>query len=72
MPETVPFRLTRDMVSALGIAGVEGAFRRGCEVTMQILREHRNVIATITEVLVHDPLLNWTLSPAKTLMIQVM
>ena len=27
-PETVPFRLTRDIVDGMGIAGVEGIFRR--------------------------------------------
>ena len=27
-PETVPFRLTRDIIDGMGVAGVEGAFRR--------------------------------------------
>lgn len=27
-PETVPFRLTRDIVDAMGASGVEGVFRR--------------------------------------------
>jgi len=27
-PETVPFRLTRDVTDGMGIAGVEGVFRR--------------------------------------------
>lgn len=27
-PETVPFRLTRDIVDGMGITGVEGVFRR--------------------------------------------
>ena len=27
-PETVPFRLTRDLVDAMGVLGVEGPFRR--------------------------------------------
>ena len=27
-PETVPFRLTRDIVDGMGVCGVEGAFRR--------------------------------------------
>ncbi len=37
-PETVPFRLTRDIVDGMGIFGVEGAFRKGCELTFEILR----------------------------------
>ena len=27
-PETIPFRLTRDIVDGMGVAGVEGTFRR--------------------------------------------
>lgn len=27
-PETVPFRLTRDIVDGMGVMGVEGVFRR--------------------------------------------
>jgi ataxia telangiectasia mutated family protein len=27
-PETVPFRLTRDVVDGMGVSGVEGTFRR--------------------------------------------
>ena len=27
-PETVPFRLTRDVVDGMGVNGVEGTFRR--------------------------------------------
>jgi len=27
-PETVPFRLTRDIVDGMGVTGVEGVFRR--------------------------------------------
>ena len=29
-PETVPFRLTRDLVDGMGVTGVEGVFRRFC------------------------------------------
>lgn len=27
-PETVPFRLTRDVIDGMGVSGVEGTFRR--------------------------------------------
>ena len=32
-PETVPFRLTRDIVDGMGVAGVNGVFRRWVEVS---------------------------------------
>jgi ataxia telangiectasia mutated family protein len=30
-PETVPFRLTRDVIDGMGISGCEGSFRKSCE-----------------------------------------
>ena len=35
---------------------------RGCEKTMSILRRSDRVISTILQVLVDDPLLDWTLT----------
>lgn len=64
-PETIPFRLTRDMVSALGSTGFEGIFRKSCEKTMEVLRMHKTTIVTIIEVLLHDPLYSWTLTNKK-------
>ena len=40
-PETVPFRLTRDIVDGMGITGVEGVFRRCCEETLRVLRSQQ-------------------------------
>ena len=31
IPETVPFRLTRDVVDGMGVSGVEGTMRRCSE-----------------------------------------
>lgn len=61
-PETIPFRLTRDMVSALGTTGVEGVYRKSCEKSMEVLRQHKSTILTIVEVLLHDPLYSWALT----------
>jgi ataxia telangiectasia mutated family protein len=61
-PEVVPFRLTRDLVDGMGATGVEGAFRRCCEETLSVLRaqQSREIILTILEVFVHDPLYRWS------------
>lgn len=64
-PETVPFRLTRDICSALGPCGVEGIFRKSCEKSMEVLRQNKSTILTIIEVLLHDPLYLWTLTNSK-------
>ena len=37
-PEVVPFRLTHNMVDAMGPMGYEGLFRRACEVCMRVMR----------------------------------
>ncbi|KAI5970016.1 TEL1 [Candida margitis] len=65
IPETVPFRLTRDVVDGFGVTGVEGAFRKSCQHTMRVLRESRDHIISILDVLRWDPLYSWTLSPIR-------
>ncbi|CAG0892650.1 unnamed protein product [Darwinula stevensoni] len=69
-PETVPFRLTRDVVDGMGITGIEGVFRRSCERCLMVLRENRDVILPVLEVLLYDPLYLWTLTPSKAKKIQ--
>uniref|UniRef100_A0A2C9KDN9 PI3K/PI4K catalytic domain-containing protein n=1 Tax=Biomphalaria glabrata TaxID=6526 RepID=A0A2C9KDN9_BIOGL len=69
-PETVPFRLTRDIVDGMGITGVEGTFRRCCEHTMQVMKDNSESLLTIVQVLMHDPLSHWTLTPQQALTIQ--
>lgn len=65
VPEVVPFRLTRDVVDAMGHSGVEGVFRRCCEFTLDTLRDERDSIMTILNVLRYDPLYSWSVSPLK-------
>ena len=65
IPEMVPFRLTRDIVDGMGITKTEGVFRRCCEFTMDALRQDKDSILTLLNVLRYDPLYNWTLSPLR-------
>ena len=60
IPEVVPFRLTRNMVDAFGITGVEGAFRRACELTMKIMTENKDALLSVLGTFVQDPLLEWS------------
>ncbi|KAJ1617827.1 kinase-like domain-containing protein [Pavlovales sp. CCMP2436] len=66
-PERVPFRLTRDVVDGFGVCAVEGTFRRCAEVAMGVLRGSAEQLLTLLEVLLHDPLYKWTLSPTLAL-----
>ncbi|CAB3231054.1 unnamed protein product [Arctia plantaginis] len=64
-PETVPFRLTRDIIAGFGCSGIEGIFRRCCEKTMQLLRDNQETLLTILEVLLCDPLYSWSVKTAQ-------
>lgn len=65
VPEVVPFRLTRDLVDGMGYTKTEGVFRRCCEFTMDTLREERESIMTLLNVLRYDPLVNWSVTATK-------
>lgn len=70
IPELVPFRLTRDIVDAMGLHGVEGVFRRCCQETLRVLREGASVIETVLQVFKYDPLFDWTQNPVKVIRAQ--
>lgn len=59
IPERVPFRLTHNMVDALGVTGIEGAFRRTAEIAMGILRDNKESLMSVLQAMVHDPLGEW-------------
>lgn len=65
IPERVPFRLTNNMVDALGVTGVDGVFRRAAEVSMSILRDNKDSLMSVLEAMIHDPLVEWTPSLKK-------
>lgn len=70
IPETVPFRLSRDIVDAMGSMQVEGVFRRCCQFSMSVMRQQQDSILTLLEVLLYDPLYVWTLTPKKAAAVQ--
>ncbi|KAI3955847.1 hypothetical protein MKW98_006207 [Papaver atlanticum] len=61
-PELVPFRLTQNMIDGLGITGYEGSFLKVCEITLSVLRTHRETLLSVLETFIHDPLVEWTKS----------
>ncbi|PWZ03108.1 hypothetical protein BCV70DRAFT_197342 [Testicularia cyperi] len=60
IPERVPFRLTQNMVDAMGVTGCDGAFRKSAEITMGILRANKDSLMSVLEAMVHDPLGEWS------------
>jgi ataxia telangiectasia mutated family protein len=64
-PETVPFRLTRDIVDGMGPLGTEGTFIAAAEETTQILRENADTLLTILSGVVSDPQYEWRKGASK-------
>ncbi|TKA77849.1 hypothetical protein B0A55_05162 [Friedmanniomyces simplex] len=54
-PELVPFRLTHNMVDAMGAYGYEGPFRKSSELTLGQLRQNRDTLMTVLETFLYDP-----------------
>ncbi|OBA24219.1 hypothetical protein METBIDRAFT_86246 [Metschnikowia bicuspidata var. bicuspidata NRRL YB-4993] len=65
VPETVPFRLTRDVVDGFGYMGCAGPFTKVSEHTFRVLRTSRDHILAILDVLRWDPLYSWSISPIR-------
>jgi FKBP12-rapamycin complex-associated protein len=61
-PERIPFRLTRMLVSAMEVSGIEGSFKKTSEITMQVLRDNREPLMAVLEAFIYDPLVSWRLT----------
>ena len=62
-PEKIPFRLTRQLVNALEVAGVDGTFRITAERMMDLARKNSDSIMAMLEAFIYDPLITWRLLP---------
>lgn len=65
-PEKIPFRLTRMLIKAMEVTGIEGTYRRTCESVMCVLRRNKDSLMAVLEAFVYDPLLNWRLLDTAT------
>ncbi|XP_014771975.1 serine/threonine-protein kinase mTOR isoform X1 [Octopus bimaculoides] len=63
-PEKIPFRLTRMLINAMEVTGIDGIYRHTCESVMSVLREYKDSLMAVLEAFVYDPLLNWRLMDA--------
>ncbi|GLC49196.1 hypothetical protein PLESTB_000192700 [Pleodorina starrii] len=59
VPEVVPFRLTQMLSTALGVGGLEGAFRAACEATFGCLRRRREALVGLADAVLSDPGVDW-------------
>lgn len=63
-PEKVPFRLTHNLIHAMGPLKLEGIFRRACEVTLRVMRKESEPLMSVLKPFVYDPLVEWS-KPSK-------
>jgi FKBP12-rapamycin complex-associated protein len=64
-PEKIPFRLTRMLINAMEVSGIEGNFRSTCESVIRVLRANKESVMAVLEAFVYDPLINWRLLQTK-------
>ncbi|RCI03294.1 serine/threonine-protein kinase M1, partial [Rhizopus stolonifer] len=53
-PEIVPFRLTHNLVDALGVLGYKGIFQHTCELTLQVLLNNREALLAVFETHINE------------------
>lgn len=58
-PEKIPFRLTRMLIKAMEVIGINGTYKKTCESVMMVLRRNKDSLMAVLEAFVYDPLLNW-------------
>lgn len=61
-PEKIPFRLTRMLIKAMEVTGIDGTYRITCEQVLKVLRHDKDSLLAVLEAFVYDPLLNWNLN----------
>ncbi len=52
-PEKIPFRLTRMLVKAMEVSGIEGNYRHTCEAVMKVLRQVRAALVSVSLPFIH-------------------
>ena len=65
IPELVPFRLSPNLVNAIGPIALGGSFRIDCEYVLSVLRSHREIFLTLLESFIYDPIVDWTKNSGK-------
>ena len=52
VPEKVPFRLTRMLVNAMEVTGVNGTYKKICQESMKMCRNNKDAILAVLEAFI--------------------
>ncbi|CAD2212753.1 hypothetical protein AGDE_16207 [Angomonas deanei] len=61
IPETIPFRLTRNVMDGFGVRGTAGKFYHYSSHILAVLKREKELCLSILRTLVYDPLTRWSL-----------
>ncbi|EDR25401.1 hypothetical protein EDI_002650 [Entamoeba dispar SAW760] len=61
VPETVPFRLTTNMIDCFGPQSENGLFLDMCTLVLKTLRHNKSVIISLTNSMLHPSFIDWAL-----------
>lgn len=54
IPEVVPFRLTHNLVDAMGITSYKGTFTSTCDITMNVMLQNKDALTSVFKTLVNS------------------
>lgn len=54
VPEVVPFRLTHNLVKAMGVLGYNGLFTNTCEITMSVMLQNKEALLSVFQTLANS------------------
>ncbi|CAJ0573056.1 unnamed protein product, partial [Mesorhabditis spiculigera] len=60
-PEKIPFRLTRMLIKAMEVCGINGNYRHTSERVLGLLRANKDSLLAVLEAFVNDPNISWRL-----------
>jgi serine/threonine-protein kinase ATR len=59
VPETVPFRLTQNIIDGMGVLKTDGVFAASARLVMELLRMRKQKVSAVLTTFMNDPLLEW-------------
>lgn len=63
-PEKAPFRLTHMLMHTMKVSGIQGSFKDMRSISMQVLRDNKELLMAFLEAFIYNPLINWRLMQA--------
>ncbi|KAL7716262.1 Serine/threonine-protein kinase ATR [Entamoeba marina] len=60
VPECVPFRLTQNIIDAMGASEEKGMFTEMCTIVLKVLRHNKGLLLSVVKSFIDDPFVDWS------------